>query len=231
MKKAWLSFLLLVQTVLVPLPLLVSTANKPSSVKALAGLVSKPFLSPLAVLAAWALGLLAARTGNAARVRASRAALGTEPSPAPLRGILDAMAAVQGGNFRAGLSALPALPPLNTPGSSSSPLVDAATRFLRAEWQEQSGARGDALRTLIWYEHLQTIGHLTGVAQAGEMGWAVGTLARWKRALLLDPQSSAFERCSAYRAVARLWAGGEPAFAARAGTADSVVRRDCTVSP
>ena len=53
-----LSLPLLVQDVLVPVPLLLSTANTPSSMYALAGFVSKPLLSPaLTVTAAFADGL------------------------------------------------------------------------------------------------------------------------------------------------------------------------------
>jgi hypothetical protein len=186
---------------------------------------------PLARRAAWTLGVLAARQGDVAQARSWRDSLKTEPTPAPLRGILDAMITALAGTPSAALRVLPALPPLNTPGSLGAPLAYAVSRFLRAEWEQRSGRPHDALQTLLWYEHLQLIGHLTGEAQAGEMGWAVGTLARWKRAGLLDSQSAAYDRCSAYRAVARLWVGGEARFAARADTALQILQRDCPVAP
>lgn len=51
------------------------------------------------------------------------------------------------------------------------------------------------------------------------MDWALGTLARWRRARLLDSAPGDAEGCGCYAAVIRLWSGGEPRFAARADTA------------
>jgi hypothetical protein len=92
---------------------------------------------------------------------------------------------------------------------------------LRAAFQEQLESRPEALRTLRWHEHSQIGGHLTGEPQAGELAWAVGTLARWKRGELLTAMgvNDNAEWCSLNRGIARLWAAGDSVFRARAATA------------
>jgi hypothetical protein len=59
--------------------------------------------------------------------------------------------------------------------------------------------------------------------QAAEIDWAFGTIARWRLARLLDDGSGSHHgaACTAYRAVVRLWSGGEPRYRARADSARS----------
>jgi hypothetical protein len=100
------------------------------------------------------------------------------------------------------------------------PVEDALQRLLHSSWLERTGAGRQAEAELRWAEHLQLIGYPTGDPQPGEAAWALGTVLRWRRARMLDARGAADpELCANYLAVARLWSGGEPRFAARAGTA------------
>ncbi|HXI63267.1 MAG TPA: hypothetical protein VNH14_02025, partial [Gemmatimonadales bacterium] len=54
--------------------------------------------------------------------------------------------------------------------------------------------------------------------------WAFGTFARWRRASLLEQADRPEEACRAYRAVARLWTAGDPAYRARADSAAQRLR-------
>ena len=124
------------------------------------------------------------------------------------------------------LEALPALPGLEDARSHDAPLSDAIVRLLRAEQFERLEDFGSARKTLLWYEHLQTVGRGTGDPTPGEMGWALGTLARWRLANLRGV--SIRERCSAYRAVARHWSDGMAPFKSRADSARTFVGQHCT---
>src|SRR5688572_22651532 len=144
------------------------------------------------VRAAWASGLLAIRSGDSARARIARGIL--VPGPAPLREMLAAVDLAERGDAAGALGLLPAMPALDTPGESPDPLLDAGVRLLRAE---QLGRRGDHAgerSALLWYQHLQTIGRGTGPPQPGEIGWAAGTLARWRLAELRISTGTVSER-------------------------------------
>ena len=108
--------------------------------------------------------------------------------------------------------------------------VDAATRidpFFRAivhlqrsKWRAQLGDFAGAKSELIWHEHLALVGLPTGLPQAAEVDWALGTVARWRLARLLDrSRGGSAQRsdvCAAYAAVARNWSGSPAPFGGRA---------------
>lgn len=174
--------------------------------------------------ATWALGLLAARRGDRAAVAAARTPLGDEPPPGMLGRILDAAAAGRADPSGA-LALLPAIPSLAAELEYPDPLADAVVRLLRADWLQRTERRPEALRTLRWHEHSQILGHLTGPPQAGELAWALGTLARWKRREVLAAMGEEnAEWCRVNRAIARIWAGGAPVFQTRAGLARQAAR-------
>ena len=71
-----------------------------------------------------------------------------------------------------------------------------------------------------WHEAVDQVKLPTAEPLVQEIDWAFGTLARWKRARLLDSlQDTGGETCSAYGAVARLWGRGDPEYASRADSA------------
>ena len=165
---------------------------------------------------AWATGLLAARAGDPAGVAAARTALREESPPGTLTAILNA-AAIGRDNPARALELVPTIPGLQEEPDYPDPVTDAVVHLLRAEWLQRSGKPAEALEVLRWHEHSQISGHLSGVPQAGELAWALGTLARWKRHELLATLGTRdVEWCSVSRAIARLWADGEVVFQTRA---------------
>src|SRR2546425_10988206 len=67
----------------------------------------------------------------------------------------------------------------------------------------------------LWYQNNDVSGYLTRDPQVGDVDWAFGTIARWRRAPLLEKVDRREEACHAYRDVARLWSQGDPAYRAR----------------
>lgn len=89
--------------------------------------------------------------------------------------------------------------------------------FLMAEWHTKLGNLQAAVEALRWHEALDLWELPREAPVAQEIDWAFGTLARWKRALLLDSlQDMGGETCSSFGAVARLWGRGDPEYASRA---------------
>ena len=189
-------------------------------------LVPRAFAPELRERAAWASGLLAIRSDDSTRARIAREILAR--GPAPLRDLLAAADSGQRGTPDGALGLLPAMPALDTPGEPLDPLLDAAVRLLRAELLGRQGDHAGERSALLWYQHLQTIGHLTGKPQPGEIGWAAGTLARWRLAGQSVSTGTSRERCAAWAAVARHWSGGDAPFDSRADSARQAARGpDC----
>jgi hypothetical protein len=165
--------------------------------------------------------MLANRRGDSAAAARFHSILAREPAPGTLRVEAEAYAALrQRDPLRAG-RILGGLPPLSDLAHDDPvPLQASVQRLLQAEWLEQRGDTAKARNALRWHEHLQLVDFPTGPPQSGETAWALGTMIRWHRARLLDAAGQPdAELCATYAAVARLWAGGEPRFAARADTA------------
>ncbi len=179
--------------------------------------------SALKTRAALASGLLAVRSGDPARGKAAATALSRGPKS--FGAILHAAVLGEQGDARGALAALPSLPPLEEAPKHEAPLADAMIRLLRAEQFERLKEFESARNTLLWHEHLQTVGHGTGDPTPGEMAWALGTLVRWHLANLKGTTSR--ERCSAYRAVARHWKDGGPPFKSRADSARQFTAQHC----
>lgn len=100
------------------------------------------------------------------------------------------------------------------------PFLRAATYLLRAEWHTAVGNEAAARRELRWHENTDLLGYPVGEPQAAEVDWAFGTLARWRRAQLLDRIGTrGAELCAVLRGVQRQWRNGDAPFAARADTA------------
>jgi len=177
----------------------------------------------LTARAALASGLLAVRSGDSVRARAAGDILAK--GPAGFAAIFRAAVLGFRGEARRALDSLPTLHGLENSLSHEAPLSDAIVRLLRAEQFERLEDFASARRTLLWYEHLQTVGHGTGDPAPGEMGWALGTLVRWRLAHLRGV--SRRERCSAYLAVARNWKGGVAPFSSRADSAQVLARKEC----
>ena len=101
----------------------------------------------------------------------------------------------------------------------SDPFYRTIARLSRARWRAARGDVDGARRELLWHENTDLDGLPTGAPQAAEIDWAFGTVARWRLARLLDGAGRPGAACEAYRAVVRLWSGGEPPYRARSDSA------------
>jgi hypothetical protein len=147
----------------------------------------------------------------------------------PFREVLEAAALGERGDPAGAIRRLPVMPPLDSLGEIADPLLDAAVRLLRAEQLGRLGDHAGERSALLWHQHLQTVGYGTGPPRPGEIGWAVGTLARWRLAELGVSTGTERERCAAWAAVARNWASGDAPFRERADSAGRAARGpDCT---
>jgi hypothetical protein len=172
--------------------------------------------------AAWLLCLASRRWGGVDTTR-YRAVLAGEPFPRPLSRLLAADALARHGRYTEALQASDLLRELEAPVLSGLAPVDPMFRtvlhMLRAEWSEAAGqSRAATAQELLWYQNNDASGLPTGDPQVGDVDWAFGTLARWRRATLLQGDRHD-EACHALRDVARLWSRGDPPYRARADSA------------
>lgn len=195
----------------------------------------EPYLRPrlypadLRRRAAWAMGIVAARSGDAPRLNAARQVLSDEPAPRLMSRTVDAQALAMGGNWKGAFATFPSLPALDALPDSTDVMMDTVAHLLRAEWLEARGEVDSARLVLRWHEHMEVLGHGGGPPHPGEPAWAMNGLASWLRARLLerlvreDPMGSGrSEQCDAYRRVAELWAGAPAPFGERADSARRV---------
>ena len=175
--------------------------------------------------AAWLLMLVARQLG-APDTGHYRTLLAGEPLPRPITRLLAADWLARHGRFDEALTTSDTLTQLEAPALSGSASVDPFFRtvlhMLRADWATAVGRSHDAARELLWYQNNDVSGYLTRDPQVGDVDWAFGTIARWRRAPLLEKVDRREEACHAYRDVARLWSQGDPAYRAHA---DSATRR------
>jgi tetratricopeptide (TPR) repeat protein len=164
----------------------------------------------------WALSLLAVTQASPAeRTQIARPTDLTSSQ----RAVLDATLAGLAGRWLDALDRLDPIPRDSVPPDED-PTLPGVVRLLRAEWLDRSGNPDAARRELRWAEHDATFVSPTGPPQASEVDWSLRTLARWRRARLLDRAGVAdWEVCASYASVARNWAGGVPEYLARADTA------------
>ena len=158
--------------------------------------------------AEWMAALLAQHAGR-------QASAADREAPAPLATLLNAESAAASGAYEAALKRTDSLVEIES-AQAGDPFFRTILHFLRAGWEQQLRQTWSADRELIWYENTDVIEYPSGAPQPSEVDWAFGVLARWRRAGL---KGLSDERCRIYQDVARLWADGEPRYAARADSA------------
>lgn len=152
----------------------------------------------------------------------ARPLLPGETSPRVLTTLLLARAAAARGAYDSALSATNALTGLPAQ-QTDDPFLRTVLHLARAAWRERGPHPATAAVDLGWQENSDLYGYPTGDPQPAEVDWAFAPLARWRLGELLERSGADPEGiCRAYRAVARVWAAGEPAYRARA---DSAARR------
>jgi hypothetical protein len=171
--------------------------------------------------AAWMLALVARRAGDTAAARHYRRVLDGERAPRPFSSLLDADAEARRGRPDVAISQSAWLLVFDSSGQAGDPFFRSILHLMRAQWYADQLEPWQAVRELRWHEgnDLKTVTYSDAPPEEGEMDWAFGTLARWRRARLLDGAPGDAEGCGCYAAVIRLWSGGQPRFAARADTA------------
>jgi hypothetical protein len=171
--------------------------------------------------AAWLLALLARRAGDTLGARRYRSLIGLEPAPRPFATLVDAEAEAAGGHPQTAIARTEPLLALDSAWQAGDPFFRAVLHLMRAQWHADAHATTQAVRDLRWHENndLRTVGFPAAAPEAAEVDWSLGTLARWRRARLLDAAGDGAASCPAYAAVRRLWAAGDPPYAARADSA------------
>jgi len=173
--------------------------------------------------AAWLLALLDARGLPIPRPAPSR-------TPTQLRSpyteMIAAARAASAGRWPEAL-ALTQRVAVDSATQASDVVLRTVVKMLRAEWLERTGNVSAARRELRWADNYAT--GLGGAPQSVEVDWAFRTLARWKRARLLDRTGDRGpEVCACYTTVAHNWADGTAPYVARADTARARLRAlDC----
>jgi hypothetical protein len=153
------------------------------------------------------------------------ALLGGEPGrvPAgPARILAEADAMARAGDAA---GALAATEPLHLVETSTGAFLRAFLHLRRGEWRMSLGDAEQARREWVWHENQDVDGDLRGAPVPAEVDWALGTLARWRRAQAAG-QAAEFrdDACRDYAEVARLWSGGNPTARARADSARAARR-------
>ena len=180
------------------------------------GVFARRAPASLRARAGWMAALLARRFGG------QRPAFDAG-APASLNGLLRAYDAALAGRYGEALAQSEDLTELPAAWVGD-PCFRTVLHLLRAEWRERLGEPRDADLELIWYESSDGISLPTGEPQPMELDWAFATLGRWRRARLGESSAA---RCAELREVARLWAGAERPYAARADSARQTVARSC----
>jgi hypothetical protein len=175
----------------------------------------------LARRAAWLLTLGARRARDSAAARRFARRLDDERGLRPFAALAEADAEATAGRPEAALRRSGPLLALDSAGQAGDPYFRAMLHLMRAQWHADLGDTAAAVRDLRWAENndLRTVTYPAGEPESAEIDWSLGTLARWRRARLLDGGPGDDEACACYAAVARLWSGGAAPFAARADTA------------
>jgi hypothetical protein len=181
------------------------------------GLDPRPWIQPLADLAhdstigaraAWALALLAG--SDTARARRWMDRL---PADSPLHAMIEARLAAAGGDLRAALALTDSVRTAFQQSAPPDPFAVAVFHLLRGDWLAALGQPDRADREWLWYEASDVEGWPQGLAQAGEVGAALGPAARLKRArALLQAGTSAADTLSACTLVGRvreLWSAAD----------------------
>jgi hypothetical protein len=133
--------------------------------------------STLGPRAAWALALLAGDDTARARPWLERLPPGT-----PLRALMVARLAAARGDFTSALATSDSVRVAFQRSRPPDPFAGSVFHLLRGDWLAAIGERDRADREWLWYEASGVEGWPQGLAQAGEIGAALGPIARLRRA-------------------------------------------------
>jgi tetratricopeptide (TPR) repeat protein len=184
--------------------------------------------------AAWMLALIRRRQGDSLGALAAEALLADEPEPKASSRLLAAWARSDAGMPDSALMATGNLvgDVSGWDAADQDPMLRAMLRLARAAWMERAGNSAAAVREYLWHEHFHLPRYPTAEPVPADGDWALGTLAEWRQARLLDQGQPGAEVCESYREVAERWKQGDGRFRARADTAVARLQAlGCEASP
>jgi hypothetical protein len=168
--------------------------------------------------AAWTLSLLHRQAGADLAADSMRELAGSPSDPLVI--LLDAHQLAADGDFAGALQRADSLKHWQRARFVSEGLVGPFFRtvvhLLRAEWYGESINPLAARRELLWHQNLDQDGLLRAEARVEEVDWAFGTLARWRRSMVLERLGDEGELCDVYGDIVRLWSKGDSVYAVRA---------------
>jgi hypothetical protein len=173
--------------------------------------------------ASWTAALLASRLDDESQAQVLRERVATDSAAYPLTALLRADSLARLSDFDGALVLGESLRPWELATGVPGPFFRTIAHLLRAQWYEEVDNLEAARRELRWHENYDQAGLPTGAPTVHEVDWAFGTVARWRRARLLDQMGeTGWEACATNAAVARMWGQGDGVYSARA---DSAQRR------
>jgi hypothetical protein len=169
--------------------------------------------------AAWTLSLLHRQAGADLAADIMRELAGSPSDPLVI--LLDAYGLAVDGNLDSALQLADSLKHWERAVAVSDgdvgPFFRTVVHLLRAEWHAGRNNPLAARRELRWHQAYDQDGLPLAEPRVEEVDWAFGTLARWRRAEVLDRDDPGL--CRLYEGIVRNWSEGDPAYAARADTA------------
>lgn len=94
------------------------------------------------------------------------------------------------------------------------PFFRTVVHLLRADWYANSNNLLAARRQLLWHQGWDQDGFPLAEPRVEEVDWGFGTLARWRRAEVLERDDP--ELCDLYDDIVRLWSKGDSVYSVRA---------------
>ncbi len=190
--------------------------------------------------ALWTLAVDAYAVEDTERVDrlAQRLSRSSEPGSVLLRNFVRAVREATRGRYTSALElTMPILDsqacaaPLRSRASAPLGLCDpfgrSALHLLRAEWYARLGDTEKAEREWRWYTAVDVVGFPQGLPQGGEVDWALGTYARYRRGLAALARGEADAGCRHLARAAEIWSNAEPAYAEFARRAEQRAEEAC----
>ncbi len=96
------------------------------------------------------------------------------------------------------------------------PFFRTVVHLLRADWYANSNNLLAARQQLLWHQGWDQDGVPVAEPRVEEVDWGFGTLARWRRSMVLERLGDEGELCEMYDDIVRFWSKGDSVYAVRA---------------
>jgi serine/threonine protein kinase/tetratricopeptide (TPR) repeat protein len=178
------------------------------------------------VRAGWALALEALTRGDTAGAAPWIQSVASGSAAAsPFHHLLQAMRQAAAGRPDAALRLSQSALAYDSAGRAGDPFFRAALHLQRGDWFEKRNQPDSADASWLWYENLDVVGWPSTVAQAGEVDWPLGTMARLRRSRLAARRGNTGKACDLVTEAMQSWTRTEPSFEPLVAEARSLKRR------